>query len=332
LDRWDAVFGHALSVEARRTEERVTDAINHPAGVLAEALFEVLRSRPLERNMGIADDVRLRLEHIVAADGPAASLARVIVGSRLPLLHDLDPEWTRRMVLPRFDWLNPDEAQGAWQGFLWSPWVGPSLWVDLKPHFLAACDHVDALGRSAPNLAALLASVAIEGGNALPEPEARECLRKVGAEGRQNVAAWLWQKLRQAGTQAPALWRDSIGPWLTKAWPLEPGLRDPRTSERLAWAATLTRDLFPEAVHVLKEVVGRIQHAHMLLDEMRKNEFATTAPEACLELLNAVTPDQPAPAFGPLRDFLEGLLGVKPALADDPRFLRLHNIAIQSGL
>jgi hypothetical protein len=227
LARWDALFGFALSVEAHHSDERVTDAINHPAGNLAEGLFEVLRSRPLSRNMGIADDVRVRLDRIVTAEGAAASLARVIVASRLPLLHDLDAEWTRQFVVPLLGWHDPDEAQGAWQGFLWSPWVRPSLWVDLKPHFLAACDHVGALGRSAPNFAGLLASMAIEGSDALSGPEARECLRKLDAEGRQKVATWLWQKLRQAGTQAPVLWRDSIGPWLSTAWPRGPGLREP---------------------------------------------------------------------------------------------------------
>ncbi len=160
---WDAVLPLALSIATMNSNERVTDAINHPTGVLAEALFLVLRSRSVERGRGIEDKVRARLEQVIAAQGNAARLGRVIVASRLPLLHDLDPEWTQDQVIPLFDWSNPEEAMGAWQGYLWSPWLRPPLWAAIKDHFLAAFDHVTALGGWKENLAALLASISIGG-------------------------------------------------------------------------------------------------------------------------------------------------------------------------
>ncbi len=332
LTRWDALFTPALSVDARLSDDRIRDAINHPAGVLAEALFEMLRSRQLERNAGIADDIRPRLERIMAAEGPAARLPRVIVASRLSLLHDLDADWTRRSVLPRFDWGDPDEAQGTWQGFLWSPWVRPSLWVDLKPHFLAAFDHIETLRPLTRTLAVLLASMAVEGGEALTAQEARDCLRKLDAEGRGTVAWWLWRKLTDAGPAASELWRESIGPWLAGAWPREPGLRDPTTSASLALATTVSGERFPEAVACVRELVGHIRSADRVLDALQENGFTRTAPESCLDLVNTVTPEEPLPGFGALRDFLEGLREAAPRLIDDVRFQRLLDIAIRAGL
>jgi hypothetical protein len=100
----------------------------------------------------------------------------------------------------------------------------------------------------------------------------------------------------------------------------------------LAGAATFAGDLFPAAVRGLRDLVGPIQHAEMLLDALQKARLGTTAPEACLELMTLVTPHQPSPWFGPLRNFLEELRAVRPALADDLTFQRLHDIAIQAGL
>jgi hypothetical protein len=187
-------------------------------------------------------------------------------------------------------------------------------------------------GEDHPNLARLLASLAIEGVEALSAHEARECLRNLGTIGRQSVARWLWQKLKEAGPQAPVLWQASIGPWLASAWPREPNLRDSRTSETLVLAATVVGDRFADAVECLSEFVAPVEHAHMFLDALRDNGLARTAPEASLELVNLVTPAQPGPWFGPLGRFLEELRGVRAVLVDDLRFQRLHNIAIQSGL
>ncbi len=125
IDTWDRVVATALGMKASSDREILSEALNHPAGVMAEALFEILRSGNLARNQGITQDIRKRLSRLSRSKGDGAPLARAIICSRLPLLHDLDPGWTVRYAIPLFDWGKPREAAGAWQGFLWSPLIRP---------------------------------------------------------------------------------------------------------------------------------------------------------------------------------------------------------------
>ena len=330
---WDAVFASALTIEVRGFDEPVGAAINHPVGVLAGALFDVLQSLRPKRGAGISGDVRSRLERIAGVEGPAAALGRVIIASQLRFLYELDPDWTRNSAISRFDWEDPEEARRAWRDFLCRPRLTPALWVELKPHFLDAFDHLDSLGESKQTLAAMLAPVCIEIENPLCESEARECLKKLAPRKRcWEVADGLCWKLKKADSGAGALWRDTIGPWLREAWPRELSLRDPPTSSRLAMAAVFAGDAFPEAVRCVRKIVGPVGELRPILREIEGRDLVATAPEACLELVAALTSNSPPLFFGPLRAFLDGLERVRPDLARDRRFRRLDDIAVERGL
>lgn len=332
LSIWDTALAASFNIPGRETDERVSDAINHPTGILVEAVLLVLRSRPLGRNAGIDEDVRERLERVTDAPGMQARLGRVIVASRLALLHDLDALWARRNIVPRLDWSDPEEAIGAWQGFLWSPWVRPSLWDEIKVQFLGTFDHLDVLSRCRASLAGILASISIEGEDAISALEAGECLRRLDDGGREDVAMWIFQKLRGAGTRATDLWREQIQPWLLAAWPREPHLHGRGASERLAMAATLADEAFAEAAVSVGPLVGQVERGDMILRALREKGFIESAPAECLELVASLTPDEPQPWFGGLRNFLDQVRRVSPGLEDDQRFLRLYRIAVRAGL
>ncbi len=74
LTIWDIVFPKSFNVAVNESDECISSAINHPTGILVEAIFIILRSRPLERNVGIDEDVRTRLERVVASDERSARL------------------------------------------------------------------------------------------------------------------------------------------------------------------------------------------------------------------------------------------------------------------
>ena len=253
------------------------------------------------------------------------------MASRLALLHDLDPEWAKQKVVPLLDWSIPEEAKGAWQGFLCFPWIRPSLWEAIRTPFLQAFDHLDALGPSKRNLAGLLPSIAIEGQDAISPREAAECLQKLGNEGRESVVIWIRRKLEGAEAQAASLWRDQIQPWLNKAWPKESLFRVSRVSVELAWAATLAREAFAEAVACVVQFVGPIERGEMILHAMQEPGLVEAEPSACLELINALTPDEPSYWFGDLGNFLDRVQSVSPRLTQDTRFRRLQDIAIRIG-
>jgi len=333
LTIYDRALLAAVRVPVSSDPDRVYAAINHPAGVLAEGLFAVLRSRPLTRNAGLPADVRERLEALLAMSGDQARLARVIIASRLVLLHELDAGWTCARVIPFFDWQIPEEAVGTWQGYLWSPSITLGLWADLKPHFIDAFNHLIEVGEPARNLAGLLAAISIEGGPLITAEEARGCLRWLDDSGRAEVARWLGDRLEGAGAQAETLWQERIGPWIKAAWPQELPLRGPHATHNLARAATLAQGAFSEAVDCVAPFLVPMENdATIVLETLVGTGHLESWPDAALVLLNAITPENPASWFGPLGTCLARIETAAPSITADPRFRRLRDIADRNGL
>lgn len=331
---WDlALPSAAASVPEITNPERVDAAINHPIGILAEALFDVLRSQRLRRGDGLPDDVRERLERLLGIVGEPGRLARVIIGSRLVLLHELDGKWTRLHLIPFFAWSDAAEAVGAWKGYLWSPSLTFGLWADLKLHFLDAFGHLPEIGKHSENLAALLAAISIDGEAVITAAEARTCLRSLDDSGRGTVAHWIEKRLEGAGEQAEHLWRDRVGPWIAEAWPKEKLLRGPRSSLNLTMAAILSRAAFPEAQKVITQFLVPLGTGSSLaLQTIVQSGHLESYPHEVLDLLNIVTPDEPEPWFGPLGQCLSRIETARPELAAEPSFQRLKEISIRTHL
>ncbi|MFI5342090.1 MAG: SIR2 family protein, partial [Candidatus Methylomirabilales bacterium] len=331
---WDLALPSAAAHVPEKTDpERVDAAINHSIGILAEALFGVLRSRPLKRGDGLPDDVRERLERLLGIVGEPGRLARVIVGSRLVLLHELDANWTRLRVIPLFAWSDAAEAVGAWKGYLWSPSLTFGLWADLKLHFLDAFGHLPEIGNHTENLAGLLAAISIDGEAVITVAEARTCLRSLDDFGRGTVAHWIVERLEGAGEQAENLWRDRVGPWIAEAWPKEKLLRGPHSSLNLTRAAILSRAAFPEAEKLIAQFLVPLETGSSLaLQALVQSGHLESHPHEALELLNTVTPDNPGPWFGPLGQCLSKIETARPELAAELGFQRLKEISIRSQL
>ncbi len=331
LALWDLVFSSTLRVQSMDAGSLVTAAINHPVGVLAEGLLEILRAGSPARQSEIPSDIKMRLERILDEPGTPASLGRVIIASRLAWLFDIDRVWASARVVPLLDWGDPTEARGAWQGFLWSPWLGQPLWSDLKRYFLQTFDHLGELGERSRTLGGAVAAVSIEGEGFLTASEAADCLRKLGNAGREAAAGWLDRALEGAGEQSAQLWRSRIHPWLAEAWPRESSHRGSGSSSRLAVAAARTGDAFPEAAALVAELIGPSTQPGFALSEISRRQVAATAPRECLLLINSLVPEDPASWQVELRPLLSQIVAADDRIANDPMYQRLHAIALRIG-
>jgi len=331
LTLWDLAFSSALEAQAMESDSLVTTAINHPVGVLVEGLLDVLKAGNPARHSEIEMGVRTRLERVLDTPGTPGNLGRVIIASRLAWLFDIDRAWAGRRVVPVLDWHNPVEARGAWQGFLWSPWLGQPLWSEVKPYFLQTFDHLGGLERLWRTLGSAVAAVSIEGDGFLTPIEAADCLRKLDNQGREAAAMWIGKALEGAGEQAAELWRTRIQPWLEIAWPREPLLRGSGVSSRLAWVTTRAGEAFPEAAALVAELIGPSTQPGFALSELQERQLGTAAPSECLSLVASLVPDNPPPWIEGLRPLLNQILAANPLVVGDPRYQRLNAIAHRAG-
>lgn len=154
--------------------ELVMEAINHPAGDLAQFWTKVVQwewSTHESTWDGIPQEVTAELDRLVTAPDRNGLLAKAYLGSQLHFFFGADREWCETSLLPLFDWTGNEEwAAAAWQGFLtWGRWNDGLLQAGLLDFYIATTRHTDALPDDLRRqLAGHLASLAMY---AIPDPE-----------------------------------------------------------------------------------------------------------------------------------------------------------------
>jgi hypothetical protein len=109
-----------------------SEAINAPPGRLAEIL---LRKVP-EGNLEIAHGLLSRFDKLVDAPGKPGLLARARLAADTPFLFARAPHWTKRKLLPYFQWSSPGAAD-LWSARKYSNSIGSAeLFGLLKKPFL----------------------------------------------------------------------------------------------------------------------------------------------------------------------------------------------------
>lgn len=167
-----ALFDRVLLVAADDPEngdmpddgQWVFTAINRSLGHLATAFFNALFAYRLKAGDGIPPEHLGRLNALIGGGRRDHRFARVVASSRLPYLFAVDPDWSRRVILPSMDWVDEEEAMAFWQGFAWHPRVGPELWADIRSSFLECFtpERLQRFGDFDRTLAQLLMLLGIE--------------------------------------------------------------------------------------------------------------------------------------------------------------------------
>jgi len=126
--------------------EWLMEAINHPAGRIAEFLLRTVSRRWVAAKdtwSGLPSEVKQRFDMVVSGASRAAALARVVLVSQLHFFLDADQGWSLEQLLPRLDWrLDPEEAARVWHGFLaWGRWTDRGL-ASLLPLYRECAAHV----------------------------------------------------------------------------------------------------------------------------------------------------------------------------------------------
>ncbi len=128
----------------------VIEAINHPAGDLAEFWTKVVQwewSRNESSWNGIPEKVTTEIDRLISAEGRNGLLARTFLASQLHFFFGADREWCETRMLPLFDWaVSPGGALSAWQGFLtWGRWNDALLNAGLLTGYIEATVHANEL-------------------------------------------------------------------------------------------------------------------------------------------------------------------------------------------
>jgi hypothetical protein len=316
-------------VEIASNRMGVDYAINAPTGHLAQGIIDVLFARKPKRNQHLAKDLGARLERLLALPDEGGWHALTVVGRQLNGLYVIDRDWTRTVLLPRFDPALAT-AEAAWGGFLWAAHLAsPALFEDMRAHFLnaiAATTHWTADGISHLGQHLILAL----------EPSSRRKALLTFAEGRTALRAASGtvrlEALQFLRTRASTKdgWDKLIVPFLRNVWPREREFQTAETTRTLVRFVAELDERFPDAVSLVADFLVPASDSDMLVFQFgsdRANgraDLTARYPLDTLFLLSRVI-DETAerPPYG-LADVLSRLANVAPELRHDERWQRLH--------
>ena len=184
----------------------VMEAINHPAGDLAEFWTKVVQWEWSQREStwnGLPAQIATQLDRMISAADRNGLLARVIFASRLHFYFGADREWCEDRLLPLFDWINAVDAAAAWQGFLtWGRWNDGLLQAGLLDGYMATTKH------------------ALELPNNLRRQLAMH-LTSIAMSASVDPARWLTRFVVDASEELRASWAQQVGHALTQFDPDE---------------------------------------------------------------------------------------------------------------
>jgi len=305
-------------------DDLLTEALNHSAGILAEAALVRLWKYEPKTGAGFPAQVRPYFDAI--DDDPEGHLGRVMLATRLYHLFAVDPIWTREHLLSRLSPADSDEARDLWSAYGWSPTVGPDLLEAYKGSFLDMLCRADGVDRRTRGLRDLFMTICLEAPGELTPYDIRRVVGSLSQEGLADVLRGLEKSLKGEPAERARIWREKTQPWLERYWPQAAARNTAATSVAMLDMLVEAGDAFPEAVQwslpYLQTTSG------LGLSFLLEAGHAGRHPSSMLSLLDAVVDSRDlAPHLRrTLHEILEPFERI-PELAADARFQKLFRIA-----
>jgi len=319
--------------EPNQINEAVNYAINHPMGIITEALVDRLDACKLEVGEGIPDGpMRESLTDLLSSDNPASFAGKIILASRLHYFYLVDSGWTEENLFPLFDWESSEIAPLIWQGYLWSPRISTELAIALKKQLVSSLKHLDKIGESAEQLIQLFAVVCLQHPDLYKAQEQRDALVDVGVDGLVDVAELFWRSIGGDAQSADNYWRNRIQPFMKRAWPKVAEFVSDKTSQNLSLTAIELTDAFEEALEFLWPFIKPFPGLGFLLTHLAQKELPDQQPRAVFRLLSKVFSRKYQWPSSTFRTILNRIIQADPTIENEPDFRTMNDYLVQHNL
>lgn len=320
--------------EAAEIDDPLALAINNPVGHITGALIQ--RYFKLAKAAEAGGDVSQILEIFTSlCDRSIGKFrhGRVLLVHSLVNLIGLEPDWTRRFLLPLLDWeTSPVEAPGAWAGLLKRARFSRPMLEALKRPFLDTINHYPKLGFHGGigyhayqnRYASMLAVVAMDAGDVIPPSELAEAVAQLPSRGLASVAKTLYNRLRKAKDPG-TVWDDQIEPCLDHIWPMA-GESSELVGVYLGLLCISAGKRFPEALERLEDWLEPRDEPRDLVHEFNMSSLGQDFPEESLRFLDKIVGRDAGWARYDLADCLNKIIAAKPALNRTASYRRLHGL------
>lgn len=317
---------------AQRDDDPLFSAINHPVGLVTEAVISAWFRSGLEDNQGLGEgDFSAIFGLLCDTTVPAYRHGRLLLAQHVISLFRVDRAWTEEHVLPLFDWeVVPDEARLAWTGYLWSPRFYPSLLAAIRRQFLETSKHYNELDKLADNHAGLLTFAAIEG-EPFSVAEFRTATATLPESGLVRALTVLTDGLRAAGDKRQEYWRNRVKPYWTRIWPKSRAIGTPAIAGAAAAMAIAAGEEFQEAFSIVGVWLEAQPFPDHLLRQLHEAGHCIKYPNEALAMIDVIVGPDISWVGEEFTNCLREIGTAAPELTGDSRYLRLETMARRHG-
>jgi len=313
------------------TNDVVGQAINHPVGRTVEALIAYwYRTKP-QPGQGLGEPYRGILDAICAGQTSAYSPGLVIASANLLSLFLADAEWTRRVLLPKFDVTqSPEVAFGCWEAFLWIPRIDVQLFQEMSPFFAPVAKQYDRLGKHKSQFASLIVWTAMELADEQEVQSITAILNDLPPPGLAAAAQTLVQTIAGRGDTLSDYLTNRVRRVYPTRWPSSSRSRSVDEGRAIALFCVGTGDQFETWVKESRPFLAKFPDIYLVAHQLFESGLCAKYPDAALDLLFHVVPDEPYPTEELLK-CLTTIEAARPRLAKQKRFQRLREISRRFG-
>ena len=324
---WTKTWAGAEEPESKTADmgDPLTDALNHPAGKLAEGAMTRLQKYEPVASAGIPEEVRPYFDAI--GQGSGGHLGRVMLMTQLHYLFMIDGDWVAKHLIARLSPARSEEASNLWSAYGWFPRLGPDLLRAFKAPFLEILQFRQPEEQKLGRLTSLFITVCLEAPDELTEEEIQGVVNAFPESGLTAVLGSLTRRLTGETAERARIWHERVHPWLRSYWPRAGARNTAATAEATLEMIAESGDAFPAAAEWSLEFLRPFSGRGPYL--LKRNGHAARHPEPTLRVLVALVSGDVLESYErhTLREALNALVAAKADLASDPRFLKLHKIA-----
>jgi hypothetical protein len=313
--------------EGLSNTDRVESALNQPVGYIAQAAFQIWYRQKPSDGIGLSGATLELLTAFQDSAVPAFVHARVFTASNVISLFRVDPEWTKRHLLPCFNWKeSKSEALIAWEGFLWTPRLYPPLMVLLKKDFIATASHYAELREHREQYAGFLTYVSLEMREGFAKNDLAAATRLLTNDGLRRALHVLTEALEAAAEQRLSYWENRIIPYLRDVWPKSLTYRTAEISGAFARLCLAADNAFPSALEAVKAWLLRSNNQDFQVQRLKESKLCERFPRETLEYLDLIVEDLYRYAAPDLGVCLIQIEERAPELRTDLRLVRLRDV------
>lgn len=319
-------------VRGNNDPDWATEALNSPAGKIAQALYHDPRRKELKENQGLPAAWRTMVEGALALPGDNGRFALVFFSYLLDWFHYVDSEWTEDKLLSVLRTKTDETLEAWWTGYLWGARNLPSfdLFQVLKPHLLAKAVGQTYEERSNRDKLAgmVLASWGRPdrktGAKRIADDEFRKVLLDAGDRFRSRVLWQLERWSKEVGESAE-FWKPLRERFLRQVWPIQKAARTPHNSARLIELAFSDEESFFAISDAILPLISKIERDHIILPSIRRGEgnIVDKHPQRVLEILYLALPENANSWPFEIDATIERIAIAEPALRTDPKWVEL---------